>query len=158
MDRERRQHPVTSVPGALAVAVWSVYALLAAFFYSPDIPPSVLTIGICGILACLAVILNFAYWRLIVILASFVYISFYATRVFRMIAMTPDFGISSLPSGLAFYYGSSWRVTVGMLQERGVAGGLAHGFLEYAIPVLSLALIGLTLMSRRSRRSASLAG
>ena len=146
------------MPGALAVAVWSVYVLLAAFFYSPDIPPSVLTIGISGILACLAVVLNFAYWRLIVILASSVYLSFYATRVFRMVALTPDFGISSLPSGLAFYYGSSWRVTVGMLQERGVAGGLTHGFLEYAMPVLSLALIVLALMSRRSRRSASHAG
>ena len=158
MDQERRQHPIKSVPGALAVAVWSVYVLLAAFFYSPDIPPSVLTIGISGILVCLAVVLSFPYWRLIVILSSCVYLSFYVVRVFRMIALTPDFGISSLPSGLAFYYGSSWRVTVGMLQERGVAGGLAHGFLEYAMPVLSLALIGLTLMSRRSRLSASQAG
>jgi len=158
MDQERRQRPVTGVPGALAVTVWSVYVLLAAFFYSPDLPPSVLTIGISGILACLAVVLNFAYWRLIVILASSVYISFYATRVFRMVALTPDFGIASLPSGLAFYYGSSWHVTVGMLQERGVAGGLTHGFLEYAMPVLSVALIVLTLMSLRSRRSASQAG
>jgi len=158
MDETLRPHPIASVPGALAVAVWSVYVLLAAFFYSPDIPPSVLTIGISGILACLAVVLNFAYWRLIVILASSVYLSFYATRVFRMVALTPDFGISSLPSGLAFYYGSSWRVTVGMLQERGVAGGLTHGFLEYAMPVLCLALIGLALMSRRSGRSASQTG
>jgi hypothetical protein len=157
MDETLRPHSI-GVPGALAVAVWSVYVLLAAFFYSPDIPPSVLTIGISGILACLAVVLNFAYWRLIVILASSVYLSFYATRVFRMVALTPDFGISSLPSGLAFYYGSSWRVTVGMLQERGVAGGLTHGFLEYAMPVLCLALIGLALMSRRSGRSASQTG
>jgi hypothetical protein len=104
------------------------------------------------------VILNFTYWRLVVILASSVYLSFYATRVFRMIALTPDFGLSSLPSGLAFYYGSSWHVTIGMLQEKGVAGGLTHGFLEYAMPVLSVALIALTLMSRRSRRSASQAG
>jgi hypothetical protein len=158
MDETLRPHPIASVPGALAVAVWSVYVLLAAFFYSPDIPPSVLTIGISGILACLAVVLNFAYWRLIVILASSVYLSFYATRVFRMVALTPDFGIASLPSGLAFYYGSSWRVTVGMLQERGVAGGLTHGFLEYAMPVLCLALIGLALMSRRSGRSTSQTG
>jgi len=155
---QRRQYPIASVPGALAVAVWSVYVLLAAFFYSHDIPPSVLTIGIAGILACLAVVLNFAYWRLIVILASAVYFSFYVTRVIRMIALTPDFGLSSLPSGLAFYYGSSWHVTVGMLQERGVARGLTHGFLEYAMPVMSVALIALILMSRRSRRSASQAG
>jgi len=153
MDEQRRPHPIASVPGALAVAVWSVYVLLAAFFYFPDIPPSVLTIGISGILACLAVVLNFAYWRLVVILASSVYLSFYAIRVIRMLALTPDFGISTLPSGLAFYYGSSWQVTVGMLQERGAAGGLTHGYLEYAMPILSLALIALALMSRRSRRS-----
>jgi hypothetical protein len=158
MDETHRQHPIASVPGAWAVAVWSVYVLLAAFFYSPDIPPSVLTIGISGILTCLAVVLNFAYWRLILILASSVYLSFYATRVIRMVALTPDFGLSTLPSGLAFYYGSSWHVTVGMLQERGVAGSLTHGFLEYAMPILSLALIALALMSRRSRRSASQAG
>jgi hypothetical protein len=32
---------------------------------------------------------------------------------------------------------------------------LTHGFLEYAMPVLCVALIALTLMSLRSRRSAS---
>jgi hypothetical protein len=155
MDKEHGPYPIASVPGALAVAVWSVYALLAAFFYSPDIPLSVWPIGFSGLLACLAVILNFGYWRLIVILASSVYLSFYATRVMRMVALTPDFGISTLPSSLAFYYGSSWHVTVAMLQERGVAAGLSHGFLEYAMPVLSLALIGLALMSRRSKHSAA---
>jgi len=155
MRQERRQHPVTSVPGALAVAAWSAYVLLAAFFYSPDIPPSVLTIGISGILVCLAVVLSFPYWRLIVILSSFVYLSFYVTRVFRMIALTPDFGLSTLPSGLAFYYGSSWHVTVGMLQDRGVASGLVHGYLEYAMPVLSLALIGMALVSQSAGRGAA---
>ena len=143
------------MPGALAVTVWSAYVLLAAFFYSPDIPPSVLTIGISGILACLAVVLNFQYWRLMVILSSIVYLSFYVTRVFRMIALTPDFGLSTLPSGLAFYYGSSWHVTVGMLQDRGVARGLVHGYLEYAMPVLSLVLIGMALVSRSAGRVAA---
>lgn len=158
MDEKHGQHPIASVPGALAVAVWSVYVLLAAFFYPPDIPLSVWPIGFSGILACLAVVLNFTYWRLIVILASSVYLSFYATRVIRMVSMTADFDISSLLSALSFYYSASWQVTAGMLQERGVAGGLTHGFLEYAMPVLSLALIGLALMSRRSKRSASQAG
>lgn len=158
MDEKHGQHPIASVPGALAVAVWSVYVLLAVFFFSPDIPPSALTIGVSGLLACLAVVLNFAYWRLIVILASSVYLSFYAVRVFRMVAMTADFEISSLLSALSFYYSASWQVTAGMLQERGVVGGLTHGFLEYAMPVLSLVLIGLALMSRRSKRSVSQAG
>jgi hypothetical protein len=155
MEEKHRQHPIASVPGALAVAVWSGYMLLAAFFYSPDIPLSVWPIGFFGLLACLAVILNFAYWRLIVILASSVYILFYATRVARMVAMTSDFNLSSLPSTLYFYYSASWSVTVGMLQERGVAGGLTHGFLEYAMPVLSLALIAMMVMSRRSARGAA---
>ena len=156
MDETLRPHSI-GVPGALAVAVWSVYVLLAAF-YAPDFRPSVLTIGIFGFLACLAVILNFTYWRLVVILASAVHLSFYVVQVIRMVAMTTGFEISTLLPALSFYYGSSWRVTVGMLQERGVAGGLTHGFLEYAMPVLCLALIALALMSQRSRRSASQAG
>ncbi len=158
MDEKHGPHPIASVPGALAVTVWSVYVLLAAFFYSPDIPPSALTIGVSGLLACLAVGFNFAYWRLIVILASTVYLSFYTIRVIRMLAMTGDFEISSLLSALSFYFGASWSVTAGLLQERGAASGLAHGFLEYAMPVLSLALIGVVLMTRRSKRGVSQAG
>ena len=154
MDEKHREHPIASVPGALAVAVWSVYVLLAASD-APDVRPSVLTIGFFGFLACLAVVLNFARWRLIVILASSVHLSFYAVQVIRMVAVTTDFEISSLLSALSFYYSSSWRWTAAMFQERGVVGGLTRGFLDYAMPVLSLALIGLTLMSRRSKRSAS---
>jgi hypothetical protein len=153
MNEMHEQNPIASVPGASAVAVWSVYVLLAAYYFSPDIPPSVLTVGFAGVLACLAVILNFARWRLIVILASVVYLSFYVVRVARMAALTANFEISSLPSVLAFYYRSSWGVTVGMLQEKGFLGGMTHGFLEYAMPLLSLALIGLALSSRRTRRS-----
>ena len=154
MDQERRQHPIKSVPGALAAAVWSVYVLLAAF-YTPDFRPSVLTIGIFGLLACLAVSLNFGHWRLVVILASVVHLSFYVVQVIRMAALTTQFELSTLPSALAFYYSASWRIANAMFQEKGVAGGLVHGYLEYAMPVLSLALIALTLMSRRSRRSTS---
>jgi len=155
MDVKHGQHPIAGVPGALAVAVWTAYVLVAGFFYSPDIPLSVWPIGFFGILACLAVVLKLAYWRLIVIVASFVYLSFYVTRVIRMVVLTRDFDLSSLPSTLAFYYSASWHVTVAMLQEKGIAGSLMHGFLEYAMPVLSLALIGLTLIFRRSQRNAS---
>jgi hypothetical protein len=151
MHEQRRPHPIAGVPGAAAVAVWSFYVLLAAS-YLPDVRPSVLTIGFFGLLACLAVCLNFARWRLVVILASSVHLSFYAIQVVRMVAMTSEFKISALLSALSFYYSSSWSVTVGMLQERGVVGGLIHGFLEFAMPVLSLALIGVTLISWRSRR------
>jgi ABC-type dipeptide/oligopeptide/nickel transport system permease component len=45
-----------------------------------------------------------------------------------------------------------------MLEERGVIAGWTHGFLEYAMPVLSLALIGLAWMSRRSRSGVSQGG
>lgn len=157
MDGQRRPHPIASVPGALAVAVWSVYVLSAAT-YAPDIRPSVLTIGFFGLLAGLAVCLNLAHWRLVVILASVVHLSFYATQVIRMVALTSEFKISALLSALSFYYSSSWGVTVGIFQERGVVGGLIHGFLEFAMPVLSLALIGVTLISWRSRRRDSRAG
>lgn len=132
----------------LALATWALYVLAAAFFYHPEYPPSVWVIGGCGILACLAVGSNFAYWRVVVILASCVYLLFYAVRVVRMVALTSGFEISSLPSALSFYYGSSWRVTVGMLQEKGVAGSLMHGYIEYAMPLLSLVLIALAMLSR----------
>ena len=158
MDEQHTRHPMASVPGVLALATWSVYVLLAAFFYVPDVPPSVLIIGFFGLLACLAVILSFTRWRLIVVLASSVYLAFYAVRVIRMVAMAMDAGTSSLLSALSFYYSSSWLVTTGMFQERGVAGALTHGVLEYAVPVLSFALIVATLMSRRPKRSVSQAG
>ena len=150
--------PVASVPGALALAAWSVYALSAALYFLPDVPPSALIIGFGGLLACSAVVLNLAYWRLVVILASAVHLSFYAVRVGLMVGMTADLDWSSLPSALSFYYGSSWRVTAGILQERGTVGGLTHGFLEYAMPALSLALIGLASMYGRAKRGASQAG
>ncbi len=156
--RQDGHPPIASSAGLLAVATWSVYVLFGGIFYFPDVPPSALTIGFFGLLACLAVILNFARWRLIVILASVVYLSFYATRVVRMLAMTTEFDPSSLPSALSFYYGASWRVTAGMLEDRGVIAGWTHGFLEYAMPVLSLALIGLAWMSRRSRSGVSQGG
>ena len=150
--------PVTSVPGVLTLATWSAYVLLAAFYYYPDILPSVLTTGLCGLLACLAVVLKSAYWRLVAILASCVYLAFYAVRVIRMIAMSGDFQISSLLSALGFYYRTSWHVIIGILQERGVAAGMTRGFLEYAMPVLSMVLIVVVFMSWRAQRRESRAG
>lgn len=150
MDGTER-HPAASVSGALALAAWAAYVLLAASFYAPDYPLSALTIGTCGILAGLAVAVKFAYWRLVVVLASIVYLAFYAVRVLRMIALTSGFEVSALPSALAFYYASSWRVTLGLLQERGVAGAFSHGYIEYAMPILSVALIVLVWMSWRRR-------
>jgi len=150
MDGTAR-HPAASAPGALALAAWAAYVLLAAFFYAGDYRPSVLTLGLCGVLTCLAVGLNFAYWRLVVVLASIVYLLFYAFRVLSMVALTSGFEISALPSTLAFYFGSSWRVTLGLIQERGVAGGLAHGYFEYAMPILCVALIVLAWMTWRRR-------
>lgn len=154
MNRERRQNPIASVTGALAVAVWAVYVLLAAF-YAPDFRPSVLTIGIFGFLACLAVIMDFARWRLVVILASVVHLSFYVVQIVRMATMTSGFEISALLPALSFYYGMSWRVAAAMFQEKGTIGGLVHGYLEFAMPILCLALIVLALASRRAGRSAA---
>lgn len=144
-------HPATGAAGMLALSAWALYVAAAAYFYYPDYPPSVWVIGGCGIFACLAVGSNFAYWRVVVILASCVYWLFYAIRVMRMIALTSGFEISSLPSTLAFYYSSSWRVTAGMLGEKGVAESFMHGYIEYAMPVLSFVLIALALLSQSVR-------
>jgi hypothetical protein len=141
--------PAKSTTGALALAAWILYLLLAAIFYYPDYPASVWPIAGSGILACLAVAAGFGRWRLVVILASCVYLLFYAVRVLRMVALTSGFEISSVPTALFFYYISSWQVTVGMLQERGFTGSLMHGYIEYIMPVLSVALI---VMAWRSRR------
>jgi hypothetical protein len=143
------QHAAKSATGALALAAWVLYALLAAIFYYPDYPASVWPVAGSGILACLAVGLNSRYWRLVVILGSCVYLLFYAVRVGRMVALTSGFEISSVPTALFFYYLSSWQVTIGMLQERGLAGSLMHGYIEYAMPLLGLVLIVLAWRSRR---------
>ena len=144
-----QEHAVRSVPGALAIAAWALYLLAAAVFYYPDYPASVWPIGAAGLLACAWVALNLARWRLAVILASCVYLLFYAVRVLRMAALTAGFELSALPATLLFYYRSSWTVTVAMLEEKGLAGSLKHGYIEYAMPVLSLALIALALLHRR---------
>ena len=141
--------PAKSAAGALALAAWALYVLLAAVFYYPDYPASVWPIAGSGILACLAVALSFRYWRLVVILASCVYLLFYAVRVLRMVALTSGFEISSLPSALFFYYLSSWQVTMGMLQERGLTGSLMHGYVEYVMPLITLTLVVLAVRAKR---------
>lgn len=150
---ETASHPARSLPGALALAAWALYVLAAAIYYSPDYPASVWPIAGAGILACLAVGFNYAYWRLAVILASCVYVGFYVARVTRMVVLTSGFEISSLPSALSMYFKSLWIVTVVMLQEKGIAASLMHGYIEYAMPVLSLVLIVLAWKS--SRRAAA---
>ena len=151
---DRQRHPIVTAAGALAVVTWTVYALLAAA-EGDDIRASVLTVALAGVLAWLAVVLNFARWRLVVIAASAVHLVFYVAQIYRMLAMSPDASLSSLPATLQFYFFSLLQVTAGKLEERGLAASLAHGFIEYAMPVLSLVLIALALLSLRSRRSAS---
>jgi hypothetical protein len=146
---ETAQHPAKSATGAMALAAWALYVLLAAIFYFPDYPASVWPIAGSGILACLAVALSLRYWRLVVILASCVYLVFYAARILRMVALTSGFEISSLPSALFFYYLASWQVTIGMLQERGLTGSFMHGYIEYAMPILALTLIVLAVRAKR---------
>jgi hypothetical protein len=144
------QHSAKSLAGALALAAWALYVLLAAIFYYPDYPASVWPIAGAGILACLALAFNSAYWRLAVILASCVYVGFYVTRVMRMVVLTSGFEISSLPSALSMYFKSLWVVTVVMLQEKGIAASLMHGYIEYVMPLLTLTLIVLAVRAKKA--------
>lgn len=146
---ETAPHPAKSATGAVALAAWALYVLLAAIFYYPDYPASVWPIAGAGLLACLAVALSLRYWRLVVTLASCVYLVFYAARILRMVALTSGFEISSLPSALFFYYLASWQVTIGLLQERGLTGSFMHGYIEYVMPVLSVVLIVVAWKARR---------
>jgi hypothetical protein len=138
-------HPLSSVPGVFALAVWSIYLLYAALFY-PDVLSSVLITAFFGLLACLAVVFNFRYWRSTILLASSVYLLLYVIRIVRMTAIAKDL---SFLSALSFYYSVSWRVAAGAFEEKGLLGGLTHGFLEYAMLMLIVALTLLVLISLR---------
>ena len=140
-----RKHPLTTGPGLFAFILWLAYALYVAVYY-PDVLTSALVGGLFGLLACLAVLFNFAYWRAAVMLASAVYLSLYVIRIVRMTAIPGDL---SFLSALSFYYRVSWRVTVGAFEERGWAGGIVHAFLEYATPLLVVALVIVILLSSR---------
>ena len=152
MPELRENHPLASVPGVLALAAWSLYVLCAALYFLPDLPPTELVNGCFGIAACLAAAFNFRYWRATALTASSLYLVLYAVRVFRMTALTADL---PFPSALSLYYAMSWQVGVGAFQEKGTVAGLAYAFLQYAMPVLMVALIAAILISRRSRPGAA---
>ena len=150
MPEHREHHPLASVPGVLALAAWSVYVLCAILYFLPDPPPSAIVAGVFGLAACAAVAFKFRYWRATVVVASLLYLLLYAVRVFRMTAMTADL---PFPSALSFYYAMSRQVIAGTFQEKGMVIGLAHAYLEYAMPVLMVALIAATLVTQRARRT-----
>ena len=152
MSEHTQSHALASFPGMLAVFVWALY-VVSAVLYFPEFPPSVLAIGISGIVACLAVAFNFKYWRPVVMLACLLYLILYVVRVVRMTALTTD---ASFLSSLSFYYGASWSLGASMFQEKGVVGGMTHALLEFVMPVLVLVLFAATLMSwRRNLRDSS---
>ena len=148
MSETYRSHPLASVQGVFALALWSVYSLYAALYY-PDVLTSVLIGAFFGFVASLAVVFNFTYWRLTVLLASSVYLLLYVIRIVRMTAIAKDL---SFLSALSFYYSVSWRVAAGAFEEKGWVGGLTHVFLEYAMPILVIALILVILLFSRRRR------
>jgi len=154
MSEDYGNHPLASVQGVFALALWSVYSLYAALYY-PDVLTSVLIAALFGFVACLAVVFHFTYWRAAVLLASSVYLLLYAIRVVRMTAIAEDL---SFLSALFFYYSVSWRVTIGAFEEGGWVGGSIHAFLEYVMPVLVVALISVILISSRRKHGVSRTG
>jgi hypothetical protein len=145
MSEHDRKHPLASAQGLFALALWSLYSLYVALYY-PEITTSAVIAGLSGVLACLALLVNFAYWRATVLLAAAVYLVLYVIRTMRMTAIAEDLWF---PSALAFYYRVSWRVTIGAFEEKGLFGGLIHAFVEYAMPVLVVALVVAMLLSSR---------
>jgi hypothetical protein len=137
--------------GISALAVWSVY-LLSGLASIPDVPHRMLINGFFGLLVVLAVVVNFRHWVAAVIVASLVYLVTYAVLIFRMAGTMSDPDKTSLPATLAAYYYASWLVAAGVFIERGTWGGLMHGFLEYAMPLLVLALLLAGLLYRRAKR------
>ncbi|HXV82150.1 MAG TPA: hypothetical protein VEG60_19940 [Candidatus Binatia bacterium] len=148
MSEHYANHPLASVQGVFAIAVWSVYLLYVALYY-PNVLTSVLIAGFFGLLACLAVVFNFTYWRSAVLLASSVYLLLYVIRIVRMTAIPKDL---SFLSALFFYYSVSWRMTTSAFEEQGLVGGLTHAFLEYVMPLLVVALISVISISSRQKR------
>ena len=154
MSKHYGNHPLASAQGVFALAIWSLYSLYVALYF-PDVLTSVLIAGFFGVVACLAVVVNFKYWRSTVLLASSVYLLLYVIRIVRMTAIAKDL---SFLSALSFYYSVSWRVATGMFQEKGLAGGLIHAYLEYAMPVLVIALAAVILISSRRKLGVSRTG
>ena len=156
MDNVYEERALTSVAGMLALIVWASYIVLS-LAQMPDVPYRMMINSFFGLLACVAVIANFRYWRFAVILASCVYLVVYVVQLVRMTGMMASSDAASFFNALSFYYSASWTVTRGVFIERGVLGGLMHGFLEYAMPILVVLLLVLAMMSRRARLADSYA-
>jgi hypothetical protein len=156
MENVYEDRSLPTVAGITTLAVWAVYLLLALASI-PDVPYRMMINSFFGLVACVAVVLNYRRWRFAVVLASCVYLVVYAVQVIRMTGMMVSSDMSSLLSALAFYYSASWIVATGVFVERGVAAGLAYGFLEYVMPVLIVALIVVTLLSPPKKSAASYA-
>jgi hypothetical protein len=150
-------HPITSVPGVLAIGAWASYFGLA-IARSFDVPTWVLIAIAFGVLSCVALAVGYRHWRLTVLLASSTYLLLYADRVINLAVSVTDVEKSSLFSALTFYYSTSWRVTSLAFRDRGVFDGSAHAFLEYVMPVLMVILIAVTLFSWAHSRRNSEAG
>jgi hypothetical protein len=150
MSEHSETHPLASFAGVLAIAAWALYVVSAVLYY-PEFPPSVLAIGIAGIVACLAVAFNFKYWPAVVVLACLLHLVLYVIRVIRMTGLTT--ADTSFLSSLTSYYSISWQLASSMFQEKGLLGGLTHAYLEYLMPVLMIVLIAVTLLFRRSKPS-----
>ena len=151
MSEHDRKHPLASAQGLFALALWSLHSLYVALYY-PDVTHSALIAGLFGVLACLALLFNFAYWRATVLLALSVYLLLYVIRIVRMTAIAEDL---SFLSALAFYCSVSWRVVIGAFEEKGIFGSLMNTFAEYVMPVLVVALVSVMLISARRQRAVS---
>ena len=148
----RAAQPARATPlGMSALAVWSVY-LLSGLASIPDVPYRMLINGFFGLLVVLAVVLNFRHWVAAVIVASLVYLVTYTVLVVRMAGTMSDPDKTSLPAALGAYYGASWIVANGVFIESGMWGGLRHGFLEFAMPLLVVALLLAGLLYWRAKR------
>ena len=154
MDHAYEDRPLTQFAGLLALAVWAIYIVLTLASI-PDVPYRMMINSACGLMVCAALIANFRYWRAVVLLACGVYVVVYVVQLARMTGMMAGGDSASLLSALAFYYSASWTVAPGVFLERGMLSGLIHGFLEYAMPLLVLVMIAVTLASRRPNVAAS---
>jgi hypothetical protein len=152
MENAYQDRALSSIAGIFALALWCIYILLMLASI-PDVQYRVMINSFFGLLACVAVVVNFRYWRLSVLLACCVYLVTYVVLIARMTSMMAG-SDTPLLSALAFYYTASWAVATGVFVERGAASGLAHGFLEYAMPILVVVLLLLTLMPRRAQPAA----
>ena len=153
MENAHEDRSLSTAAGIAAFAVWAVYLLLALASI-PDVPYRMMINSFFGLLACVAVVVNFRYWRLAVLLACCVYLVVYVVQIARMTSMMAGSDMPLL-SALSLYYTASWAVATGVFIERGAASGLANGFLEYAMPLLVVVLIILTQMSRRATPTAT---